>query len=291
MSIFKDRLIIKGPENKIHVCDVRKILNGPPEQTISQVSTHFKLYTDILDAEDQGNTQTIVSLGETNVIKLRHSEKNMGKVSNLQVYDFLGMADNIEQSAVKIMDFDVSADDKMFPHSATRISFERLPRNLIAVGYYFQSASADQTATQPKSGIRMMLFHYRQSSSEVVKIADNHFGIEVERFAQLPSYSSSGDNGCKRIIFGFYKQRVFCLAGVHLSKIATQIYCFYLNRFIPIGGTNCRTPGLYVLTRNHEMGFMNDTCYGGLYGLGCITKIDRKQRAIHYKFFEMRICF
>ena len=77
--------------------------------------------------------------------------------------------------------------------------------------------------------------------------------------------------------------------------------CFYRKRFQPIGGTNCRRAGIYVMERNCNVELdmaristrlpYEFTSTEQLYVLGRRLEIDHKQKLLVYRFFELALRF
>lgn len=271
----------------VFFCDLRAVMNGPPIQSLKSVSTPF-----ILDhgrAPGEQEKLTTVLLGGPCVAILLGTQTSHKSMMRLRMTDVKSISKQVaEGRRAPMSELEVDLPEGFqWGLMLEKLDCKLLSHGTLLVGYFYVMRSRTLT-TRPKSQLRLLMFKYFAESGQIRKVADGIHQIHHNPLALAPKMDLREHTG---FCFGSCKGRIFCIVPVDYSKSAIQVYCVYKNSFLPIGGTNCKTPGLYIFSYNHKVTFTHDDSLGGLYGTGTITTIDPKQRTVTHKFFEMRFCF
>jgi hypothetical protein len=254
---------------------------------LNDISKSFQLESGTTLGEDK--VSRLVSLSKRTVVRLIYTEANNHELLELQVFDFWSFLENGGDVKKVLYNLDAEIHPDLPTHSISKITCAQVSNNQILIGYYYEIKSQTQDNTSA-SGIRILGFRYCPQEGQLLKFTDSIHPTDLELVSLLPCFTTSTDKGHKRLIFGSHRSRIYCIAGLHKKKQIMRIYCLYRNKFHEIGGSNCRKSGIYLFSSNQETGFMNDPCFGGLYGLGSDIKLDIKAKTMEFRFFELRLC-
>ena|SRR3990167_4984289 len=293
VKVCGDTLFINGPLQLVYICDLSAIIQkGKVDHQLSEVSTSFRMRSETHGMEIDRELRTISCFGRTDIANLEYKDYENGGLSKIRVYDLKEIA-KLGSAGIKGSQYDIAAQVSMPERSISNVAFERLVNNLFAVGYFTHNNRSAEFAPS----IRLMLFQYRPSSSQMFMLTDNSFQIDQQRLAQLPSYQDFVTSDqlilgtSDQIIFGTHRRRIFAIVILHDSTSVYQIYCYHRKQFQLIGGTNCKTPGLYIMDHCNTVRFYKDPVYGGLHGISCFITIDHRTGIAHSNFSQLRLCF
>lgn len=281
-------MVAKG-ERSVYLCDLSTIMNGPSEQNLSQVSRLF----DIEDKEVDFTGGNLVALGKNNLAILRE----VGQTTFVDWFHFKIDAIHTEGEIARFTQPESTEVEGELP-DPYNLSYKILPNNMLALGV------AGAIIPQPTDGretesITLMMFQYNHVTNQVVRLTTQKIDIDIYLLSKLPC--STTQNEEIKLNFGICKGRIFCVAQIHSEKPVLQVFCYYRNMFQPIGGTNCRRAGVYVMDRNTKVGLDPESCMPSfnypneglkeLYVTSCKVDYDFKQRLATFKFCEWALRF
>ena len=230
-------------------------------------------------------------MGKHNVVNICFDEQEEDTIKGVFVHNFRALLERDSAiGKVCVTEFRLSEDRVLPPHKVIGFVGKQIRDHLIAAGYCFH-IKGEKKGQPPRSGLRLMVFHLDQKTGSVWRHTDNIYETDVSRFAQIPNHSHWADRGANKILFMPHSKHVLCVAGLHPVKQVMQIYYLYKDQFVSIGGTNCKTPGLFIMDPNQAWSYMNDTCYGGILIFGITSHLQVESKVVEVKTYEMKLCF
>lgn len=261
-------------------------MNGPSEQTLEQFGTCFEVPRNLEPFKFNE-----LNLTSENIITDEiYVDKGKSYQPVLRLYNTKQSTATAEGNYLVSVGVIEPADDNDGYVRLGNMHYSILPKDDIAV-VYFVKDSNQESGKKPNVRIRLKLFKYHSTSNQVSKLADTVHDIDHYFLAGLQRYHTFRSSCDQDISFKWHRNRIFCMTFVGPSKTALQVYCFYKNRSIPIGGTNCNRPGLYIMTKKGFLNFYDQPDFVGVIGTGWTSQIDFNREVIAYKFFEWTLSF
>ena len=248
-------------------------MNGPDEQTLRDVTKgSFPFQSE--SALQEYDRRCILS--KTALVLLVATLSDPRMTFKLNWYDFKSVSSqSCQPSDAGVIDAE----------GCSSFECKILPNCKVVLGFFCEQVTLTESVPT-RTTLRLILFQYQQTWNQLKQVSDETHPIDEMFISQLPTVSDPLP--VKSLSFVEHKKKVFCVVNPHMSKQVKQIFCLHRERFVPIGGTNCRRPGLYVIGRNtvnyHQYKYEK---LGRPFGFGLSEHLDLKQGAIRTKYFEL----
>jgi hypothetical protein len=171
---------------------------------------------------------------------------------------------------------------------------KHLRSGIVCVGMFQRIAPRDSKNLIPVKKVLVFgCYRWSCADNSMKLIAKSSHEIDLVRWAANPNYTRVADAGYHYINFIEKKGKIFGLANMHPNKQILEVYCMHKKSFIPVGGSNCGLAGVYLFPRNEEIYFFFQlkTSKPHSVGLGCISKIDMKNRVMELISREYTLTF
>lgn len=276
-------------EDAFYVCNLKEIINGPPQQTLSRWKACFQRKLDVKALHVHG----VKLMSENTVADLKSIQTVEILTLKLSLYRFKLKQATEEGKCALLVTVMEPVDDTYRHEGLSNLACHILPNDYVAVGYFVKPSSLSSTECLNGSSlsVKLRLFRNHSALSEATMLADSTHEIDKLFAAKLPVVIGFRYCGDTSINFGYHKNKIFGMVHVRNPKPFVQVYCFHRREFLAIGGSNCGKSGLYVMKSNARMDFYRCSGFKGLRCHGWTSEIDFKREVSTYKFFEWTLSF